>query len=65
METGDRMTADPMHLRMDYMKRIERFISEYKYSCLKNKIDYYQIDSSSNLATVLTDFLRMRKKVGG
>ena len=65
METGESLNADPWHIKSDYKKKMKEFLDEYKYGCLQNNIDYYQLSSSSNLAKVLSDFLITRKKVGG
>ena len=65
MESGERISADPWHLKEDYALKMKEFIHAYKYGCLKQNIDYYRLDSSANLATALMDFLISRKKVVG
>ena len=65
MESGERMEVDPLHIRKDYELKMEKFLDAYKNGCQNNKIDYYQITTSTNLARALENFLTKRRRVGG
>lgn len=65
METGERLTTQPWHIRGDYRKLLADFIAFYKRECLANRIDYVLIDTTEVFDRVLLHYLLKRKRIGG
>ena len=65
LETNEKITTQPWHIRADYQKQIKKFIENYKRQCRLNKIDYVLIDTSWDFDRELMEYLLKRKRIGG
>ncbi|MFQ6617478.1 MAG: DUF58 domain-containing protein, partial [Fidelibacterota bacterium] len=65
VETGERLTTEPWHLKRNYLEKIAEFINYYKVHCREHRIDYTLIKSSESLDTALTGYLNRRRRIGG
>jgi uncharacterized protein (DUF58 family) len=65
METGDKITTQPWHIRGEYRRLVSRFIETYKKQCRENNIDYVLMDTRENFERALLQYLIKRKKIGG
>jgi uncharacterized protein (DUF58 family) len=60
LELAERVTADPVSLRAAYLAEVEAFRRTLKRSCLANRIDLVEMDTSQPLAVVLAAYLAQR-----
>ena len=63
MEDERKVLADPKTIKDRYLAEINRFIDQFKKTCLENQIDYWLIDSSTPLDQTLIQFLARRENV--
>jgi len=63
MEDDRKILADPKTIKDRYLAEINRFIDQFKKTCLENQIDYWLIDSSTPLDQTLIQFLARRENV--
>ena len=60
LELADRVTADPVSLRAAYLAEVEAFRRTLRRSCLANRIDLVEMDTSQPLAVVLAAYIAQR-----
>lgn len=60
LELSERVTADPVSLRAAYLAEVEAYRRTLKRSCLANRIDLVEMDTSQPLAVVLAAYLAQR-----
>ncbi|OQX95374.1 DUF58 domain-containing protein [candidate division KSB1 bacterium 4572_119] len=65
LETGEKITTQPWHIRADYRKLMQEFINNYKRQCRMNRIDYVLLDTSRTFDLALMEYLIKRKRIGG
>ena len=65
METGEKIAAQPWHIRQNYQQRMADFVHNYKMACRENGIDYMLMNTSHSLEKSLFEFLVKRKRIGG
>jgi len=65
METGEKLTTQPWHIKAEYQKRVKQFIENYKRQCRLNQIDYVPLDTSQDFDYALMEYLIKRKRIGG
>lgn len=65
METGEKMSTHPWHIKAEYQKQVKKFIQNYKRQCSLNRIDYILLDTSLNFDRALMEYLIKRKRIGG
>ena len=65
LETNEKMTTQPWHIKADYQKQVNKFVDNYKRQCRLNRIDYVLIDTSWSFDRALMEYLLKRKKIGG
>jgi uncharacterized protein (DUF58 family) len=65
METGEKMSTQPWHIRGDYRQLMNNFIETYKKQCRENSIDYVLMDTKEPFDKALLRYLLKRKKIGG
>lgn len=61
MEDERRILAEPKSIRNHYLNELNRYLEQFKQSCLENQIDYWLIDSSTPLDQALIKFLMRRE----
>jgi len=61
IEDDKKILADPKSIKEQYLSEINRFITQFKQSCLENQIDYWLIDSSTPVDQALIQFLAKRE----
>ncbi len=61
VETGDRMTTHPWHIREAYQEAMEGFIGFYRKKCHEQGIDYVLLDTSTPFDTGLVEYLGKRR----
>lgn len=65
METGERMSTQPWHIRREYQQRVRKFIEAYKSGCRNNNIDYVLLNTAQSFDRALFEYLVKRKRIGG
>ena len=65
VETGERITTEPEHIRRDYREKVAEFIGDYRARCREHNIDYVLLRTSDSLDAALTEYLNTRKRIGG
>jgi uncharacterized protein (DUF58 family) len=65
METGEKLSTQPWHIRDDYKGLMDNFIDTYKKQCRENQIDYVLVDTKQDFDRALIQYLLKRKKIGG
>ncbi len=65
METGEKLTTQPWHIKAEYQKRVKQFIENYKRQCRLNQVDYVPLDTSQDFNYALMEYLIKRKRIGG
>jgi len=65
LETTEKMTTQPWHIKADYQKQVKKFIDNYKRQCRLNRIDYVLINTSWSFDRALMEYLLKRKRIGG
>ena len=65
LETGEKITTQPWHIRIDYRKLMKNFIENYKRQCRLNRIDYVLINTTMDFDRALMEYLLKRKRIGG
>ncbi|HOC23809.1 MAG TPA: DUF58 domain-containing protein [bacterium] len=65
LESGDRMTIQPWHIRGEYHRLMTEHIETLRRQCRENRIDYLLIDTSQPFDTALLEYLGKRKRIGG
>ena len=65
LESGDKIQTQPWHIRQDYQKQVEDFMTHYKRECREHRIDYIPIETSQPFDTALFHYLAKRKRIGG
>jgi uncharacterized protein (DUF58 family) len=65
METGERMSTQPWHIRREYQQRMQHFIETYKSGCRNHNIDYVLLNTAQSFDKALFEYLVKRKRMGG
>ena len=63
IENNDELTIDSRQIKKDYVKAFDQFCNYYKNKCLKNNIDYVQIDTTDSLDISLMQYLIKRMQI--
>ncbi|MBN2143309.1 MAG: DUF58 domain-containing protein [Candidatus Aureabacteria bacterium] len=63
METHQKITVDPIALRMDYLRAIEKFKIHYQAGFSKMNTDYIPVNTLVPFEYVLSSYLAKRKKI--
>ena len=61
METDERMTTQPWHIRRAYADAMQAFTERYKRECREHHIDYVLLDTTTPFDTALTEYLSKRE----
>ncbi len=64
METEEKMTTQPYHIKRAYQDAMARFLDAYKRQCRENRIDYVCLETSTPFDTALFHYLNKRKHLG-
>lgn len=65
METGEKIAAQPWHIREDYRQRMTDFIHHLQAACSENNINFMLMNTSHSLEKALFEFWVKRKRIGG
>lgn len=65
METGEEITTQPWHIRLEYQKQVKNFIEYFKKNCRENRIDYVLLNTKEDYDRALFQYLLKRKRIGG
>jgi uncharacterized protein (DUF58 family) len=65
LESGEKMAAQPWHIRGDYRRLMDDHIELLKRTCRENRIDYVLMDTSEPFDGALLQYLGKRKRIGG
>jgi uncharacterized protein (DUF58 family) len=60
MEDATHLVADPTSLRKAYLEEVEGFRKQLRRTCMANRIDLVELDTSMNLGVVLAAYLAKR-----
>lgn len=63
METDERMTTQPWHIRHAYADAMHAFTERYKRECREHHIDYVLLDTATPFDTALTEYLSKRERL--
>lgn len=63
MESSEEISTQTWHIKNEYKKQIEEFISYYKRECRENRIDYVFLDTGKDFDHALFKYLIKRKKI--
>ena len=63
MENKDEITIDSRQIKKEYEKAFDKFCNYYKNKCLKNNIDYVQLDTTDSLDISLMQYLIKRMQI--
>ncbi len=64
VETGETVTADPRVVRQAYLRELAARIEHYRTECLRHRIDYMQVDTSTTFDKALMAYLVRRAGYG-
>lgn len=64
LETDDTVTADARVLRAAYLRELDAFIERYRADCLRHRVDYMQMDTSTTFDKALLAYLVRRAGYG-
>ncbi len=65
LESGDRISTQPWHIRGDYRRLMAQFIEEMKRGCQEQRIDYVQAVTDEPFDRLLLQYLIKRRCIGG
>ncbi|MBD3386461.1 DUF58 domain-containing protein [candidate division KSB1 bacterium] len=65
METGEKITTQPWHIRSAYRDLMSAFIRSIKTQCRENNIDYVLLNTREPFDRALVQYLLKRKRIGG
>ncbi len=65
METGEELITEPMHIKKDYQRNMQKFCDHMQNQCRQNQVDYIRLVTDQSLDLALTEYLIKRKKIGG
>lgn len=63
MESGERLSTQPWHIRKDYRKAMEDFTEYYRRACRERRIDYVQLSTDTSFEIALMEYLIKRTKM--
>ena len=61
MEDNRRILAEPKAIKERYLAELNRYLDQFKQSCLENRIDYWLINTTTPLDQSLIKFLARRE----
>jgi uncharacterized protein (DUF58 family) len=64
LESGEKISTQPWHIRRAYQKVMADFIAVYKRKCLENRIDYVLMETGEPFDRALLQYLIKRKRIG-
>lgn len=65
LETGEKISTQPWHIRKSYQGQVAEFINFYKKACRENQIDYVTLNTKTPYDRALFEYLLKRKRIGG
>lgn len=63
LETGQKLTTDPWHIREFYSREIKEFCDFFRGQCRKNRMDYIRVFTDEPLDKVLSSYLMKRSRL--
>ncbi len=63
LESGERLSTQPWHIRREYQKEISHFIDRYRKSCREHQIDHVLLDTRTPFEIALMEYLVKRTKM--
>lgn len=63
METKEEIKVNPQQLKSNYKKMFSKHVSKIKNECLKNKIEFIEVDINKGFETIIDSYLLKRKKM--
>ncbi len=64
LETGDKVSTQPWHIRSEYQRLMSDFIKNYRRECQNNLIDFVALNTAMDFDRALLEFLIKRKRLG-
>lgn len=65
LETGERLSTQPWHIRREYQQRMQEFIETYQNGCRRHNVDYVLLNTAQSFDRALFEYLVKRKRMGG
>ncbi|OQX89000.1 DUF58 domain-containing protein [candidate division KSB1 bacterium 4484_87] len=63
LETGDKMSTQPWHIRAEYQRLMRDFVQHYRRECRNHLIDFVTLNTAQDFNRALLEFLIKRKKL--
>lgn len=63
LESGERLSTQPWHIRREYQKEIAQFIERYRKDCRERQIDHVLLDTHTPFEIALMEYLIKRTKM--
>ncbi len=63
LETGERMTTQPWHIRKAYAAAMAAFAGRFKRECREHQIDYILLDTQTPFDVALIEYLSKRQRL--
>ena len=63
LETGERLTVQPWHIKRAYRELMGTFADWYKRECRQHRIDYVLLDTATDYDVALVQYLTKRKRI--
>ncbi|NOZ61712.1 MAG: DUF58 domain-containing protein [Calditrichaeota bacterium] len=65
VETGDKMSTQPWHIRAEYQRLMSDFVQNYRRECRNNLIDFVALNTAMDFDRALLEYMIKRKRLGG
>jgi uncharacterized protein (DUF58 family) len=65
VESGEKLSTQPWHVRAEYRRLLSEFIDTYKRECQAHRIDYVPVDTQEPFDRALLQYLIKRQRIGG
>ncbi len=62
-ETGEEMTTQPFQIRKAYAETMKEFLHKIKTECMRNRIDYNLIETTSSFDRALFNYFKKRRQM--
>lgn len=63
LESGERLSTQPWHIRKEYQNEISQFIERYRKACRERQIDHVLLDTRMPFEIALMEYLIKRTKM--
>ena len=65
LESGEKLSTQPIHIRKEYHRLMQEYMSRLKKACRENQVDYVLLTTDVPFDLALTQYLQKRTRLGG